>query len=289
MDGYPVEDRKYKADALVQTGGGPAANAASLAAQWGARSAYAGLLGDDPYGRLILQELSISGVDTSLTQLSRSCSTPISAVFVNKTNGSRTLINSRKEHEQPAVTDEIISKLKGMKPSILHFDGHAPDLSLRMTELFPGAQVVIDGGTFRDGTDRLCAAADYAVCSRSFAEECTGLDDIVSSEGRARCIQLMEKRYPGRVIVTLGEKGLFYGMRNGDVASFKAFKVDAVDSTGAGDIFHGAFSFGLLKNYPLEKNIRLATAAAALSVTKPGARTSIPTLHDSQNLAGIRG
>ena len=146
MDGYPVEDRKYKADALVQTGGGPAANAASLAAQWGARSAYAGLLGDDPYGRLILQELSISGVDTSLTQLSRSCSTPISAVFVNKTNGSRTLINSRKEHEQPAVTDEIISKLKGMKPSILHFDGHAPDLSLRMTELFPGAQVVIDGG-----------------------------------------------------------------------------------------------------------------------------------------------
>ena len=287
IKGFPLEDRKYKADGLIQTGGGPAANAACLTAQWGAGTAFAGLLGDDPFGRLILSELSDFGVDTSLTLIEEHCATPISTVLVNTANGSRTLINHRNEGEQPAVNAEIIEKLRSMKPSVLHFDGHAPELSHTMIDMFPDASIVVDAGTFRKQTDRLCTAADYTVCSRSFAEVCSGIDDIISGDGRRRCIEVMQKRYSGRVIVTLGENGIFYGNKDGKLVSLDAFRVEAVDSTGAGDIFHGAFSFGLLEGYPLEKNIRLAAAAAALSVTKPGGRTYIPGLEESLRLAGF--
>ncbi|HAK45135.1 MAG TPA: hypothetical protein DCO79_04335, partial [Spirochaeta sp.] len=295
MDEFPVEDRKYKIDELVQTGGGPASNAASLLAAWGAKAAYAGLIGDDIFGRLILEELRESGVETSLVQLDGSKNTPLSAVIVNTANGSRTLLNRRDENDQPVVTGEIIKALKTMTPAVLHFDGHALELSLRMMEVFPDAKVVIDAGSYRASTDRLCAAADYAICSRRYAEVCTGLDDIISEAGRQSCIKMLSRRYPGQVIVTLGAQGLFFGESGSSTdgpagvqaVSMPAFEVEAMDSTGAGDIFHAAFSFGLLRKYAFKDKLKLASAAAALSVMRPGARTSIPRLGDSLRMAGI--
>ena len=299
MDEYPVEDEKYRIDELLQTGGGPAANAASLLSAWGIKSAYAGLIGDDIYGRLILGELSASGVDTSLVQIDGSKNTPLSAVIVNTANGSRTLLNRRNAADQPAVTDDVIARLEKMSPAILHFDGHALNLSLKMMEIFPTARVVVDAGSYRDATDRLCAAADYAICSKRYAMESTGLDDIISEAGRQRCIELLGKRYPGCVIVTLGAGGLFYARpkcagRSGSTGaagaagtaahSMPAFKVEAVDSTGAGDIFHAAFSYGLFMGFSIEDNLRIASAAAALSVMKPGGRTSIPGLDETMRL-----
>lgn len=290
MDEFPVEDRKYKIDELVQTGGGPAANAASLLAAWGVQTAFAGLLGGDIYGRLILDELTASGVDTQLVQVDSARSTPLSAVIVNTANGSRTLLNRRNASDQPDVSEEAAALLGTMSPRVLHFDGHALELSLKMIEMFPAAEIVIDAGSYRESTDLLCSKAGYAVCSRRYAEECTGLADIVSSDGRRRCIERLGGKYPGRIIVTLGAEGGFYGIRDAErikPVSFNAFKAAAVDSTGAGDIFHGAFSYGILKGLKFEQSIRLSAAAAAISVTKPGARTSIPGLVDSLELAGL--
>lgn len=286
MNQFPQEDQKYKVDELIQTSGGPASNAASLLSAWGVETAYAGLLGDDLYGRLILDELKASGVDISLVQLDPTKNTPVSTVIVNKTTGSRTLLNRRDAADQPMVTPGTVEKLKPLNPDVLHFDGHAFDLSLKMIELFPLAKVVVDAGSYREATDRLCAAADFAICSRRYAEECTGLDDIISKGGRQHCIKLLGEKYPGRIIVTLGAGGLFYGDR--EVRSMKTFSVEAVDSTGAGDIFHAAFSYSLLNKFTIEESLRLSSAAAALSVTRPGGRTSIPGLEDSLRLAGLK-
>lgn len=304
MDEFPIEDCKYKVDELVQTGGGPAANAASLCATWGIATAYAGQLGDDIYGRLILKELENSGVDISLVQIDSQVNTPVSAVIVNQSNGSRTILNRRNEKDQPEVTDQLIDTLRAITknsspPAVLHFDGHALDLSLKMMEIFPDAKTVVDAGSFREASHCLCAAADFAVCSRRYAEDCTGIDDVTSKAGRQRCVEKLSSLYPGRIIVTLGAEGLFYGEKNGPghhadkadgirAVSLPAFNTETVDSTGAGDIFHAAFSYGLLEGYSFENNLRLASAAAALSVTKPGGRTSIPGLKDSLKLAGIK-
>ncbi len=291
MDEYPVEDEKYRIDELIQTGGGPAANAASLLACWGVKTAFASLAGDDIYGRLIKEELVEAGVDISLLQLDKNKNTPLSAVIVNTATGSRTLLNRRNSTDQPAVSAETTALLSQMTPTVLHFDGHALDLSLKMIELFPDAKIVMDAGSLRPSTDRLCAVADYAVCSKKYAEEASGLDDIISEDGRRHCLDILSKRYPGCIIVTLGAEGLFYGERSASeesvMHSMDAFNVKAVDSTGAGDIFHAAFSFGLLKGFNLEKNLHFSSAAAALSVTKPGGRTSIPTLNDTFKLAGL--
>ena len=294
MDGFPVEDEKYKIDNLIQTGGGPAANAACLLARWGVRTAYAGLVGGDVYGRLIIQELEATGVDTSLVQTAREGNTPLSAVIVNRRNGSRTLLNRRNASDQPAVDSRTLQRLRGLSPRVLHFDGHALDLSLKLMELFPDAEVVMDAGSYRAATDRLCAAADYAICSKRYAQEASGKSDIESEAGRQRCIRLLGERYPGRVAVTLGDGGLYYGRRTGEApergiepVSMPAFKVDAVDSTGAGDIFHAAFSYSLISGLRFEDGIRLASAAAALSVQVPGGRTSIPEPDQSMYLAGL--
>jgi sugar/nucleoside kinase (ribokinase family) len=289
MEGYPEEDQKYKIDRVLQTSGGPAANAASLLSAWGINTAYAGLLGEDLYGKLILDELKLSGVDTALVQVDRSKSTPISAVIVNAAKGSRTLLNRRDELDQPTINKETVRLLRMMNPAVLHFDGHALDLSLKMIELFPDAEVVIDAGSYRPATDRLCAVSDFVICSRRFAEDCTGIDDITSEAGRRHCFEILASKYPGRIVVTLGADGLFYGDGSGkdNVKSLPAYEVKAIDTTGAGDIFHGAFSYGLITHLNFEDNLRLASAAGALSVTKPGARTSIPSLKDSKNLAGL--
>ena len=300
MDEYPVEDRKYKIDKLVETGGGPAANATSLLAKWGVPAAYAGLLGDDIYGGLIKQELETWGVDTSLVQIGAGKRTPLSAVIVNRVNGSRTLLNRRDAADQPEVSSEALNRLNRIDPAVLHFDGHALNLSLEMMSRFPKAAVVIDAGSYREATDKLCAKADYAICSRRYAEECTGLDDIASPEGMRRCMKLLKARYGGRVVVTLGGEGLFYDSAENRVTAgssphddgcrveyMPAFKVEAVDSTGAGDIFHGAFSYGIIRNFGFKDSLRIAAAAAAISVTRPGAKPSIPTLRESLSLADV--
>lgn len=300
MDEFPVEDEKYKIDKLIQTGGGPAANAATLLSRWGVNAAYAGLIGDDIYGRLIMEELQSDGVETSLIEIDGTKNTPLSAVIVNETNGSRTLLNRRNAADQPAVTDEVTARLAAIAehrpPKVLHFDGHALDLSLKMIEMFPDAQIVMDAGSLRPATERLCAAADYAICSKRYAQELTGIDDIVSEAGRQRCMDLMRRRYAACVVVTLGADGLFYSVgANGGLSagmkkliSLPAFKVDSIDSTAAGDIFHAAFSFGLMMELDLEQIMRFASAAAAISTTRAGGKTSIPGLDETLELAGIQ-
>ena len=285
VDEYPREDEKYKIDRLIQTGGGPAANAASLLAKWGVSTAYAGLLGDDIYGRLITEELLQWKVDISLVETDIAKNTPLSAVIVNTTSGSRTLLNRRDECDQPAVTAAVSEKLERMKPALLHFDGHAPDLSLEMIRRYPEAAVVMDAGSFREAADTLCRQADYAICSRRYAAECTGIEDLSRRDNRLKCIETLRSLYPGRVVVTMGSEGLFYGDDRQGAVSVKAFPADAVDSTGAGDIFHAAFSYSVLRGYSFENGLRLASAAAALSVCRPGAKTSIPGLEESLRLA----
>lgn len=283
MNEFPVEDEKYKIDNLVQTGGGPAANAATLLSRWGVSASYAGLVGDDIYGRLILEELKSDGVDISIVEINGGKKTPVSAVIVNESNGSRTLLNRRDAADQPEVTEAAVKQLVDLSakqpPAVLHFDGHALDLSLKMIELFPEAKIVMDAGSFRPATDSLCAKADYAVCSKRYAQEAAGIEDLSSKAGRQNCMRVLKQKYPGCIVVTLGAEGLFYSEPGVDAEKtvyMPAFQVDSIDSTGAGDIFHAAFSFGLLQNKPLEQNLKMAAAAAAISTTRPGAKPSIP-------------
>jgi sugar/nucleoside kinase (ribokinase family) len=175
-----------------------------------------------------------------------------------------------------AQTLELPGRLPaGLGPRFLLFDGHEPGASLAALEAFPSAVSVLDAGTFREGTDLLSRRVDYLICSERFAAQATGADDVPARW--QPCLRRLQARNGKVAVVTLGEKGLAFsdGRREGRLP---ALPVRAVDTTAAGDIFHGAFVFALTREMELCRALRLATIAAGLSVQRSGGRASIPDL-----------
>jgi sugar/nucleoside kinase (ribokinase family) len=269
---YPAENSKTETDLLLESGGGPAANAAWLLAHWGVPTALAAVVGDDEYGGRILRELQQAGVECSLMETRPGHLTPVSFIIANPANGSRTIINRR----APAQGLKLPGgRLAQLRPRLLLFDGHELAASLAALEAFPSAITVLDAGALREGTEVLSRRVHYLVCSERFAAQLTGKNDVDADW--QSCLRLLQARNGKVAVVTLGEKGLVFsdGRQQGRLP---ALPVKAVDTTAAGDIFHGAFAFALAQELDFAQALRLATVAAGLSVQRPGGRPSTPEL-----------
>jgi len=281
ISGWLEENRKYEIPASQESGGGPAANAAYLLSLWGVRAALACVLGDDLYGRRIREEFREAGTDLSLTEVRAGAATPLSVILVNTANGSRTLVNRLPPAEPLAFGAEALRRLAGLRPEVLLFDGHQPEAALQAMSLFPKARTILDAGSRRRGTEMLAPRVEYLVPSERFARSLTGEEDLDSEDGGRRCLRSLAALNGREVVVTLGERGVLY-LDRGTACRLPAFPVRAVDTTGAGDIFHGAFAYGVLRGWALEPTVRFASMAAALSVSRPGGRASIPALAEVQ-------
>jgi len=277
LDGWLEENRKYEIRSSQESGGGPAANAACLLARWGVPTALACVLGDDLYGRRIREELAEAGLDLRLVEVRPGAATPLSVILVNTASGSRTVVNSLAATAPLRFGAAGLEVLRGLAPRLLLFDGHQPEASLQALELFPAARTLLDAGSLRPGTERLAPRVEFLVPSETFARAMTGVADLDTPEDLRRCLSALQAMNRREVAVTLGERGAAY-LEGGEARHLPAFPVRAVDSTGAGDIFHGAFAFGVLRGWPLSEIVRFAAMAAALSVARPGARASIPAL-----------
>ncbi len=286
LDGFPAENSKCEIRTMIECGGGPAANAAYLLTLWGVQCALAAAIGADLYGERIVQEFLAAGTDLSLLQRGPDGSTPVSVILVNQANGSRTIVN-RKRTESG---DSLRLPPVGWKelPGVLLFDGHELEASLQALALFPKAQSILDAGSLREGTARLAKEVDYLVSSERFACQLSGLPDLATPENQARALAVLSEYNGKQVVITRGENSILYGA-NGQVEPFPTFPVRAIDTTAAGDIFHGAMAYGIWQHWPLVETLRLASAAAALSVTVRGGRTSIPSLHDSRKMMSHAG
>jgi sugar/nucleoside kinase (ribokinase family) len=272
VDAYPAENSKTETNLLMESGGGPAANAAWLLAHWGERTALATVVGQDYYGSQAVKELADAGVDCRLIEQRTGCPTPLSFILANRTTGSRTIINRK----LPAAALHLSRQsLRGLDPQLLLFDGHELEASLAALEAFPSAITVLDAGSLREGTSTLAGKVRYLVCSERFATQVTGEADV-AAHGPA-CLRRLREQYGNVVVVTLGAQGAVFedGEQQGQIP---ALPVEACDTTAAGDIFHGAFAFALLKGMDLQKALQVATVAAGISVQKPGGRPSAPEL-----------
>lgn len=258
---HPLPDEKIFADGFIACGGGPAANAAVAVARLGYRAAFAGYLGDDPYGDLHAAELRREGVATGLV-VRGAAPTPVSAVLV-KPDGSRALVNYKGETGPLPATAIDFS---GIVPKVLLLDGHERNISLPLTGR--GVPTVLDAGSVHAGTEALMWLVDYLVCSEKFAREWLGADDP------ERALARLAERSPA-VVLTLGERGLLW-KRGSESGRLPAYPVAAVDTTGAGDTFHGAFAAALAAGFPWGEILEFAGAAGALCCTGLGARPAIP-------------
>lgn len=264
VDRHPGADEKTVANNLLSCGGGPAANAAVCVAKLGLKSAFAGYLGRDLYGDKHIQELADVGVDTQWV-IRGDSPTPLSTILV-KPDGKRCLINYKGDTQAlPADALELAEILA----KVVLFDGHEPFISVPLAEKARqvGIPTVLDAGSVHDGTLALLDRVDYLVCSEKFAGQYAG--------GEQPALNRLAELAPV-VVITLGEKGLIW-RRGGEQGALPAYPVTAIDTTGAGDAFHGAFAAGLAAGLDWQALLRYASAAGSLCCTQMGARLGLPS------------
>lgn len=266
VDHHPGPDEKIRAHAFVSCGGGTAANAAMTAASLGASVAFAGYLGSDIYGDQHLAEFHAAGVDTSLVVRGVQA-TPISAIFV-KPDGARSIVNYTGAANWLTAAD---IDLTAIRPKVVLLDGHQPALALAIAEWAQtqGIATVLDADTVNAGSVELLRRCSLVAASERFA-----LDFIGAPTPEAGMAGLA--RLSPAVVVTMSERGLIW-QRGAETGALPAFAVEAVDSTGAGDTFHGALAAGVAAGMDWLPLLRYASAAGALCCTKHGARLGIPT------------
>jgi sulfofructose kinase len=272
IDRHLGPDEKGRATGLIGCGGGLAANAAVTAARLGSRTGFAGYLGNDLYGDAHLAEFHESGVDTSLV-LRGDPPTSLSAILV-KPDGARTLVNYQQALPQLAAN---AIDLTTTPVGALLFDGHQRSLAIPLLAQSRqlGIPTVLDADSVNEGTTSLMGLVEFLVTSERFAQQFTGGEDSLDGA-------IALGSYAPTVVVTAGERGLAWHSRDDSRFGsgqgwFPAFSVEAVDTTGAGDAFHGAFAAGLAAGIGWEELLRSASAVGALCCTKYGARIGIPT------------
>ncbi len=277
-DGYPAPDTKFEAAGMLVEGGGPVATALVALSRLKVKTRFAGVIGADRAGAEILRGLKLEGVDTASLVTRRAGCSQTANIIVDRSNATRTII-WRRATAKPLTAKEVRGPfIKGA--DFLLLDGLMARASIKAAGIARtlGVPVMLDAGSLRPGMVELAASADYVVCSEGFARE--------YARTPALALKALESIGVRTATVTLGRGG---SVTLADGVSFKvpAFKVRAVDTTGAGDVFHGGYVYGLLKGWEIKKTVTFASAFAALKCRAPGGRSGIPSL--SKTLKFMRG
>jgi sulfofructose kinase len=279
--GYPPSDAKTQVIDLEEQGGGPAATAAVAVARLGGGVALVAAVGDDQRGETILAELEREEVDVSHCRRIPGARSPLSLIVVDRSTGTRSVLYSR---GSATLMPEYVPADLVARARVVLVDAMMPGAALEAARLAQeaGVPVVLDAGALKPGVKTLLASVDYPVPPLSTAVQITGESD----PGMA-ALSLLRKGM-GAVVVTMGADGYVVASRSEGVIREESFQVKVVDSTGAGDAFHGGFAFALARDYPLRKAARFASAVAALKCRRPGGRAGLPSLAEVQTLLSGR-
>lgn len=276
MDFYPTENLKYRIHEHIECGGGPASNGAYLLAKWGMDTTMMSAVGDDYYGHQIVKEFKEVGANIDCLEVHANYMTPSSYIIANQSSGSRTIITSKKDPIRKLNHDGHISA------DLILVDGEHPETAEAVLLSNPDAISVIDAGRLTDDTKRLGKLVKYVVCSKVFAEDFAGRKiDVNDMDSLIYCYEKLKEYFQNVVVITLEDKGSFTKLEDYEI--LPSVKVRAVDSTGAGDIFHGAFTYFIGNGYSLRDTIHYASITSAISITRVGARISIPELSEVLN------
>lgn len=266
VERFPPSGSRTPAHGYESSGGGPAATAAVAAARLGAHARLWSNLGDDPAGSEAMAELRRFGVDVSQIRRLPGSRTAVSAVMVNP-NGERHIFPFFGDALREAtLADFDDSTLVGVGSVLV--DLRIPALTAEVLERARAASVPSVGDVSNTRNLALTHAIDHLIASQECAVELLGRDDPVSALG------LLRQRHDQVVGITLGGDGLLLDDGDGP-QHVPSFTVDVVDTTGAGDVFHGAYAFGVACGWAPLRCAQVAAATAALACTGVG-RSAIP-------------
>ncbi len=278
----PETDEKLSLDEpFVRCAGGQVATALVTCQRLGLSTCYLGKIGDDQPGGFSRQSLIDEGVDVSHLQVIPGATTQQAMIFVDTRSGERTILyhrDARTQFELGDYSPELVTAGR-----VLLLDGHEQlDCSIQAARSAraAGIPVVLDAEKPLARTAELLSHVDYLLCNQRFPSAYTGVPEP------EKALRILSRGPQRLVSMTLGQGGSL-AICEGQLIRTSGFAVDHVlDTTGAGDVFHGAFIVALLRDWPLEQMLSYANACAALSCQGLGGRTAIPTEERIQALMG---
>ena len=270
IDAYPPPDAKCEFSGMILQGGGPVATALVALSRWGLSCYFAGLAGDDLFGRLIRESLEEEGIRTEGLIVREGRLSQFAFIAAEPAKGRRTIFWQRPTGTEIRPDEIDAGTLR--RSRVLHTDGLFMEAALFAcgTARQAGVPVVVDAGTLREGMLELARLSDCFIASESFARALTGGDHPLEA---CRELSALGPRVAG---VTLGEMG-YIALAEGRVIQRPAYAVEAVDTTGCGDVFHAGFTYGLVRGWTVEKSLDLGAWAAARVSLRMGGRAGIPS------------
>jgi sulfofructose kinase len=273
---YPALGSKVEFHSANILPGGQVASAVIACQQWGLRTRYVGKVGEDRFADIHRAEFAKAGVEAHLFTAA-GCASQQAFILVDDT-GERTVLWKRDNNL--TLRPEELKQEWIVEARALHVDGHdtAAAIQAATWAKASGVPVIADLDEVYPGVQGLLGNIDYLIASRDIPGRLTG-------EANLRvALRALQARYGCRLTAaTLGHEGVMAW----DGSQFHyaaAFRVESMDTTGAGDIFHAGFIYGLLQGWPLARQLDFACAAAALNCKAIGARSGIQSVQAIENL-----
>ncbi|MFN7973392.1 MAG: PfkB family carbohydrate kinase [Acidobacteriota bacterium] len=277
VDRYPDRNSKAEVRRIERSGGGQVATALCALSRLGLKVAFHGRVGDDGPGVRALELLASAGVDVTHAIVTRGVATQQAFIVVDSETRERTIF-WRRPRELEMTRHDVDAALV-QRARLLHVDGHERG-ALRALGIarMSGVVTSMDAERASDLARAMLPLVDMLIAAESFPENLLGESDPKAALPRIAALG------PKDVVLTLGSRGAI-GFVGGETVESPAFPIpDAVDSTGAGDVFHAGFIYAHLRGDAFPEKLRFANAAAGLSLRGLGGRSALPTLSEIQDL-----
>jgi sugar/nucleoside kinase (ribokinase family) len=284
IQSYPPENHKARIVSEYKEGGGQAGNAACCIKTLGGRVTLVGKVGDDDEGKFCLKRLKAFNIDRDSVEVILQGKTPRAHIFITQSTGVRTIFYETNQLPQ-IIPDAHLYTLYQKSRTIL-LDPETTYLAAWLQQIAPpSAKVIYDCERWRKGMEAMMAIADF------FIPSCEFLDDAVlglNGETLEEKMCALKERLHGELIVTCGADGAAY-LSDKVYYHVPALKIKAVDTTGAGDNFHGAFAFAISRKMDIHRAVRFSVGVASLSCKAYGGRIGVPDFKQAEDAIKIIG
>jgi sulfofructose kinase len=275
---FPAYAGKVAFERELLSPGGQVASAMVTCAKLGLRVKYIGTVGDDERGRIQLESLRETGINLDDVEVRENCPNQTAYILIDRATGERTVLWQRNDCLRLDPDSMTADKITSAR--LLHIDAHDTAAVARAAQIAREHHipVTVDVDTIYHGFDRVLPHVDYLVASSEFPVQWTNERDPF------RALETIQEEFRIPVAaMTLGALGALARV-GGHFIYSPAFVVNCADTTGAGDVFHGAFCYAVLQNMPMRDNLEFSNAMAALNCTALGARGGISTINQARAL-----
>ena len=283
LDSYPTEDTKQQVLSVTESGGGPCGTGLVAASKLGASCAYMGNCSDDRAGKFLQADFEKYGVSTALMTPVPETSAFTSCIWLADDTASRTCVYHRGTVPGTQIKDAEAMAIANAR--ILMVDGNDMKAAVEGAKIAQknGTLVLYDAGGRYPNVEKLLALTDILIPSEAFALGHTGEKNAADAARK-----LWQLYHPKVIVITQGKAGgiLYDGT---EIQSYAAFPVEAVDTNGSGDVFHGAFAFGLTQGFSYRQCCVFSSAVSAIKCTRMSARKSVPDYETTLAFLKSRG